>query len=165
MIKIFITGLFFIFSLVISTAQDIQSEDLQALAGEWTGDLTYTDYGDDKKQVTLQTRLEAKVKGGKVSLKYFYTEPNGKVVTGKNTLVLGKDPDKVSFGGVWTVIAFEKKGTSWKLIMERQGKDNNRDSALRQVIEVAGDELSLVKLVRYDGTESFFQRNKYSFSR
>ena len=39
-----------IISVVTVSGQELDESDLSKLAGEWTGSLTYTDYGDDKSK-------------------------------------------------------------------------------------------------------------------
>lgn len=154
------------FCLFESFGQEISKEDLIGIDGNWSGSLTYTDYGDDKTKYTLQTNLTASVKEGSVKLQYAYKEPNGKVVTSTEKMKLGEG-DTFTYGGKLRVLEFSKNPTekSWRLVLEKTGKDNHQSVVIQQIIELSPEAFSITKMVKYDGTDSFFQRNKHTFNK
>lgn len=159
-----ITILFLLFPF-FTFGQDVDGKYLNAIAGDWTGTLTYTDYGDDETKVTLNTRMEADWSGSKGKLKFFYVEPNGEKVSGKQKVKLGED-GMMTMGEDWHIIDFIATSLdSWTLLLEHAGQDNNRRASFRQEVELQEDHLTITKHVKYEGTNSYFQRNKYEFKR
>lgn len=146
-------------------AQEISGADLSKTNGTWFGYLIYTDYSDDQKQVKLETNLRVDWKNNRGSLLFEYTEPNGKIVRGKQKMRLGQSKDEFFMDGDWSIIDFKKSKTDWKLTLEKSGKDNNRTAEIRQELQVSPSSLTIEKLVKYQGTEQFFTRNKYEFQK
>lgn len=150
-----------------SYAQDLSSDKLDNVNGIWEGTLTYTDYSDDIKTSTLDTKMTAQWRNGKGSLQFEYGEPNGKTVKGKQKIKLGKSSKEFYIDGKWKVNSFEQNsdGSNWTLIIEKEGKDNNRNSVIRQEISLTDKAFEIVKEVRYDGTTDFFERNRHTLVR
>ena len=149
------------------SAQEITSAQLDQLNGEWEGALTYTDYSDDKSQYELKTKLIAAFKKGKGVLKYIYTEPNGKIVKGKQKMKLGKTAESFYLASDFAISSFEQSdaANSWKLMLQKEGTDNNKPAIIKQVIILNDNNFSITKMIRYKDQDGFIQRNKYAFSR
>lgn len=144
----------------------VSDADLAPLVGSWRGTLTYTDYSDDRKQVSLPTALViTRAKKTGVRLAYTYTEPSGKTIDDLTELAPAKTPGRLAFDGEWEVKAREVSATGLRLEIEGVGKDNNRAATMREIIVVTPDSLTHQKLVRYEGTPDFFQRNRYALAR
>ena len=154
--------------LLFQPQSELKQENLNALVGKWDGTLTYTNYGDDETRVTLETRMEATFewKKERIKFKLFYTEPNGEVKTGGQSLGLGKKSGTIFYNKTYEVVESEVKAEEkWSITIQKEGKDNNRNSTIRHIIELNDDELTIRKMVRYEGTEIFFERNIHSFQR
>lgn len=154
----------FSFFFLESLGQTITNTDLEKINGAWKGTLAYTDYGDDKTQYELKTNLTAEWKDGKGKLKFQYTEPNGKIVTSSEKMKLVSE-SVFQFDEKWGIKEFEQKEDSWLLVLEIQSTDNNREATIRQIITVSENGFTIKKMVRYNNTKTFFQRNKQSFSK
>ncbi|MEO0557689.1 MAG: S41 family peptidase [Bacteroidota bacterium] len=138
---------------------------LADLAGDWAGTLTYTDYQDDASQVTLTTAATVEAVPGGAQLVISFIEPNGS--PGGTTLLTLRD-GAVAFeydGLAWTELEREVGGDSFRLVIEREGTDNNRAATLRHTLSYIDGTLSDRKEVRYAGTDRFFQRNVSTFTR
>ncbi|MFK7951492.1 MAG: hypothetical protein AB8B73_01500 [Ekhidna sp.] len=164
--KIKVTIIVTLMSLFITSlnAQQISSDDLLVINGNWEGKLIYVDYGDDKTQYALNTKLEANWGNGKGKLKFEFKEPNGKLVYSTEKIKL-ISTEEFMFDGKWEIISFENAESSWKLILETNGKDNNKESTLREEISYQESSLTINKMVKYDGMDSFFLRNSYSLNK
>jgi hypothetical protein len=140
--------------------------NLTPLIGTWTGSLTYTNYKDNR-QVTLPTSCYiTKDKKSGVRLAYVYTEPSGKNEEGLTVLKPSKTAGRVNYDdGEWEVKELTGSATTLRLVIEGVGEDNDRKSTIREILVVTGDSLTHQKLVKYDGTAEFFQRNRYAFAR
>lgn len=145
-------------------AQEVYSEDLLVINGNWEGKLTYVDYSDDKTKYSLSTKMEATWKNGSGKLKFEFKEPNGKLVYSTEKIKLLNN-DKFMFDTKWQIVNFEKDAISWNLILETDGKDSNKESTLREEINYENEKLIIRKMVMYKGTNSFFMRNRYELTR
>ncbi len=142
------------------------------LAGEWAGTLTYTDYTDDATRVELGVRIGVAERRDSLGapaleLRYAYTEPDGRAVEGgRDLLVPGTDPARVSFGDHgWAVLARDTTGGRLRLVVEREGDDNDRPATIRETLTATGDAWTLLKEIRYSGTDRFFERHTYALRR
>lgn len=138
------------------------------LIGAWAGTLTYTDYGDDSTRVALYVRVSVapardSADAPALRLAYGYTEPDGRAVEGgTDLLVPGPDPSRLRFGETdWTVVRRETGLGYARVVIERQGADNDRPATIRETLDVGSDALTLCKRVRYAGTEQTFERHIY----
>ena len=142
------------------------------LVGDWAGTLTYTDYGDDSTRVELGVRIGVAERRDSLDtpaleFRYAYTEPDGRSVEGgRDLLVPGTDPVRLSFGNArWSVAARDTTGGRLRLVIEREGDDNNRPATIRETLTAGPEAWTLVKEVRYAGTAAFFERHTYVLRR
>ena len=142
-------------------------EPYELLVGSWVGELEYLNYGDDLTLVTLPTRLvvEPTGNGKRLDLEFIYQEPDGSEVSGTDQLY--ETPDGLYFGDRWTVEEqeVEEPGRRLRLVLSREGEDDNRAAFIRTVVLLEGDELTITKQVRYADTGEELQRNQYRFRR
>lgn len=146
----------------------ISSNDLQEIAGQWTGTLSYTDYKDDATTYTLKCQMTTTWKGNTGLFKLGFTEPNGTMVYDKVKLKRLKQGQMVKFDGQkYLVEQFTKEESPghWNLVMSCTGKDNNRNANIKQFMSITKTSLSVRKEVNYEGTANFFTRNEYAFER
>ena len=155
-----------------SSAQTDPLAPYRALAGDWAGTLTYTDYGDDRTRVELGVRIAVaptRDSTGTPALAfgYSYTEPDGRAVEGgRSLLVPGRDPARLRFGDHnWTVAARDTTAGAVRLVAERDGDDNDRPATIRETLTADGASWTLVKEVRYAGAGAFFERHTYAVRR
>jgi len=135
--------------------------DLDGLPGSWAGTLTYTDYSDDKKQVTLPTKLEIVGRNDSLIFNYSYTEPNGKVVTDKGDMRIYDDGKQLLYdGNEFDIVAVRRVGDRLTIIGDREGKDNDKDAAIRETFVIGPGVFNITKEVKYETAEKFFVRNK-----
>ncbi len=167
MYRIFQTLTYSLLSLGLS-AQSISQENLEQLKGSWSGTLTYTDYRDDTKQVTLQTSLMVEWKGDKGLFSFEYTEPNGDIVTGESKFKLLNKGQGLNYDGdkYEVVEAKSNQGNSnFNFVLQKNGEDNDKPAIIRQELVLIDEELQIIKQVKYQNSNEFFQRNRYQFVR
>ena len=166
MIRCLITSILslMVFSLI---SQSASSSELGRINGNWVGTLTYTDYQDDSSQSTLGCKMEARWKNNKGSLTFLFTEPDGRVIRDKTKIRLKKGGTKMIFDGKYKVLEFSSNAgdQSWKLALGKSGKDNNKNSQIRLAINFSRTGFEIIKMVQYEGTDRFFERNRYVFER
>ncbi|GAB5537235.1 MAG: hypothetical protein Rubg2KO_34840 [Rubricoccaceae bacterium] len=136
---------------------------LADLAGDWSGTLTYADYSDDATQVTLTTAAAVEAIPGGLELTISFIEPNGSS-GGTSTLTLRDGAVAFEYDGLtWTELEREVNGDTFRLVIEREGADNNREATLRHTLSYRDGTLIDRKDVRYAGTDRFFERNVTTF--
>lgn len=156
------TLVFLLLATLAVSSQEIAQADLEKLSGSWTGTLSYTDYGDDSSRYVLETRMEASWQGKKEVLEFEYKEPNGSIVKGKQSLKISKRSHEVYYNGSWPVSKFTPTPGGWELSLVKPGKDNNRAALIQQKLVLdGGNTLTITKMVKYEGTDDYFQRNQY----
>ena len=143
-----------------------------ALAGEWSGTLTYTDYSDDASRATLTIAASGRARRPGtdregVDLALRYVEPDGSSGgMGRARIENLRRPGQIGYGGGrWTVVSRELRADGFRVVVEGPERDNNRDATVRHTLTLAGDVFTDRKDVRYAGTDAFFERNTYRLER
>ena len=149
----------------IGLSQEVTEKDLHQLIAKWERTLTYLNYGDDKTQVELKTEMDALWSKDDVLFKFRYEEPNGKVVEGKDQISLESKNGKTIINKDWTVSEFQKISNGWRLLIVTDGKDNGNKSSIQKEIVLADSTLQIKKLVKYNGTDNYFQRHIYQLTK
>ena len=160
--KLILTSLLFI-SATAAFAQkkDATMRDLAGLPGNWIGQLTYTDYKDDKTQVTLPTKLEIMMVNDSLRFQYSYTESNGKVVKDNGDMSIYNDGKQLFYDDhEFDVMAVRRKGDRLTIIGERDGTDNDKEAIIRETFIIGPGVFNIVKEVKYETAEKFFVRNQ-----
>lgn len=138
-------------------------EPYRLLVGRWAGELTYTNYRDDATRVTLGVQTTVREEAGALVFATVYTEPDGREVGGgESRLEPGADPSRLRYDGEpWRVLAREADPARLAVVLERDGEDNERPATIRLTLTAQGGSWQVVKDVRYQATESFFERHRY----
>jgi hypothetical protein len=157
---------------IAQQARPVPLSVLQSLNGKWKGTLLYTDYQDDKKQVTMGTRTENKLlNDSMLLLQAYYTEPNSTrefAASKPDTITISDGGRSLTENGYETaarIVKNKMKGGIRTIIIEGMGTDNDRPSFIRRIFIIGKDQFSVEKLIRYEGSTQFIRRNKYSFNR
>ena len=163
-------SILFLFTSVSAPAQNnrgaITAKDLKQLAGNWAGNLVYTDYKDNKTQVTLAARIEIIDMNDSLQLNFVYTEPNGKEVREKTTLRIYDNGNKLSFdGGEYDITETARRGPRLTIVGEKEGVDNYRSAEYRHTITFSPMSLTIIKEIRYADMTEYFIRNRSVFTK
>jgi len=154
------TALLFICCFV--NAQSLQAKDLSNSIGSWEGKLTYLDYASGKPytmSANIKIGLTADSKG--YIFEYEYPkEPraNSKDTTFINGNYFGKDK----------IVEFKKESSGdYKMITEIEGNDgnDNKKAVLRHTYQLTADTYSIIKDVKFEGTNNWIKRNEYLLTR
>ena len=150
---------------------DTAAPQLDALAGEWSGTLTYTDYGDDQSRTTLPiTATASSVQDPSFDetgllLNVSFREPDGTPAGSSRTLftplsdAIGYDLER------WQLITASVEDDAFSYTFETESEDNNRPATIRQTVAYRAGVLTNRKEVRYEGTNRFFERNIVELTR
>lgn len=142
------------------------------LIGHWTGTLEYKDYRQPDKRVTLPTIVDiAASDAGGVSLHFTYDDGPGKTVRGEDHFEMGANGETVEWTGVtetpsaiFRVVSFTASDATMRLVLERQGRDNDMPATLRETLTIDAASFTVLKEVQPPGQDFTF-RHAYRLRR
>ena len=136
--------------------------DFHSLSGKWKGQLTYLDYNSNKPvSIPANTLFEMVSDSSFDQFIYYTDEPHknadSRYIIRENGTVLNE---------MKLVERKEEKG-KLLLVFEYRGPDgnDNRMATMQRVMELTGIELTITKMVKFDGEENYIQRHQYRFTR
>ena len=154
-----------------ATAQNLNAPvaDLAAVQGAWRGTLTYRDYSNPDRRVTLQTRLfVALLAPSELALHYIYNDGPGKTVHGYERMAF----DFANATLVWTS-GYPAAKTTQNRVTSSEARDGGRILTCereeagvlsRYLISLQSKSLVLSKEEGASAAELMF-RNRYEFTR
>ncbi len=166
-------NLFFILLLAAPGCLPAQPANVAAMfskhmAGAWVGTLTYTDYQDSTREVTMRVHNLISFSGNIATERFCYTEP-GDIVehceNNRDTVMLLPDGRFCYDGSDWKVAEQKQKGRSYRVVLERWGMDDEREAFIRKTITVTPTVLITKKEVQFKGRADFIIRNTYRYVR
>lgn len=145
-------------------AAKVKVDDFQHLAGaQWTGTLTYLDYGRNKK-VSIPSRLSVtRSDTERRSWIFEYQYPDEPQANDKQIVAIGKDGKTIGDAKVVERTTLADK--SLRIVTEKAGTDNDKPALFRYTYLLSAKSFSIKKEVRYEGASEFFERNEYSWKR
>lgn len=147
----------------------VQNSDFASINKEWEGQLKYLNYGDDTKIVTIPCSLKTEYENGKIKSKIEFDEldKKGKKMTSKSKFRLSKNGKFFIIDGEkWAISSMKNKDQSIQIIAQKRGKDNDQSADLKITWTLVKDtSISWKKDVKYDGTDQFFNRNIFEFTK
>ena len=153
-----------IFGAVSLKEARIKTDDLQILTGtQWSGTLTYLDYRS-KKKVSIPSNLTVKPNGeDKWSWLFEYEYPNEPQANSREIVQLSKDGRNMN--GEVVVERISLPDNTVRFVTEKKGEDNNRSAVIRFTYSLNAKSFSIMKEVRYEDEDQFFERNRFDWKR
>lgn len=155
----------FLFAAGSATGQtaSITPKDLRVLEGaEWVGELTYLDYSSNQR-TSIRSNPKVAETADTWSWRFEYIYPNE---PGANSVsVVRPSKDGGTLNGQRVVECSRLPGGEFRVVTIGEGTDNNRKAFFRYTYTISKDRFSVLKEVRLDGTEVFFERNTYNWAR
>ena len=151
-----------IFIWAYSDAQRVAINDLSKSVGKWEGKLTYLDYSTGQP-FTMLANIKIALTANKKGYIMAYEYPKEPHANTKDTTYITND-----LFGTDKIIAFTKDASSgFKMITEKDGVDgnDNKKAILRHIYLLQSNTFSIVKEVKFDGTDKWIKRNEYQFNR
>jgi hypothetical protein len=153
--------LFFTAFLMLSfsvNAQSLQVKDLSNSVGSWEGKLTYLDYSSGKPY-TMSANIKISLTENSNGYIMGYEYPNEPQANSKDTTYItnnlfGKDK----------IVEFKKEvDGGFKLVTEFAGEDgnDNKKATLRHTYILKSNTFSIIKDVKFEGTDKWIKRNEY----
>jgi len=151
------------FLLVCSSlkAQLVQVKDLSNSVGSWEGKLTYLDYSTGKPY-TMSANIKIGLTADKKGFIMGYEYPKEPQANSKDTtFIVG------NYFGKDKIIEFKKDSDGgYKMITEIDGNDgnDNKKAILRHTYILNSNTYSIIKDVKFEGTDKWIKRNEYLFN-
>ena len=141
--------------------QKVNIADFKSLDNtNWTGELMYLDY-QDNKEVTLPTTLQIEVKKNKIVFHTKYTYEASE--NNKSTIKLKKDG---TYLGAQKVVNVQRnEDGSMEIETMYEGQDDNKDATMYFTYFFNDKQLSMKKEVEFKDTPGKFVRNKYTYTK
>jgi hypothetical protein len=152
----------FIFLCISANAQSLQVKDLSNSVGSWEGKLTYMDYSTGKP-FTMLANIKIGLTADKKGYVMDYEYPKEPHANSKDTTffidnLFGKDK----------IVEFKKDSDGgYKMTTEVDGKDgnDNKKAVLRHTYLLQSNTFSIIKEVKFEGTDKWIKRNEYLLNR
>jgi hypothetical protein len=153
-------------SLTVHAQNTLSDTTFRQLAGNWIGNLTYTDYKDNRTQVTMRVRQDAAYSNNQLIVNVFYTEPESArefAEDAPDTLYVAPGGAAVIEGAAKkTVTTVLRKKNFLQFVTEAYGMDDNKPALIRKTVTI-GPALWIVKKeVRFKGSKAFLTRHIYT---
>ena len=156
--KKLVVATLFIFICISSSGQSFQIKDLSSSVGNWKGKLTYLDYTTGKPY-TISANIEISLtqnKNGYITGYEYPDEPHANSIDTTYVIekLFGKDK----------IVEFRKATEGgFMLVTEIEGADGNdhKKATLRHTYTLKANTFSVVKDVKFDGTDKWIKRNEY----
>jgi hypothetical protein len=153
-----IIGILSISGIDSVNAQSLQVRDLSNSVGSWEGKLTYLDYSTGKPY-TMSVNIKISLTENKNGYIMGYEYPKEPQANSKDTTYImnnlfGKDK----------IVEFKKATDGgFTLVTEFAGEDgnDNKKAILRHTYILKLNTYSIIKDVKFEGTDKWIQRNEY----
>ena len=147
---------------VSANAQSFQVKNLSNSVGSWEGKLTYMDYSTGKP-FTMLANIKIGLTADKKGYVMGYEYPKEPHANSKDTTfvidnLFGKDK----------IVEFKKeKDGGYKMTTEVDGNDgnDNKKAVLRHTYLLQSNTFSIIKEVKFEGTDKWIKRNEYLLNR
>lgn len=152
---------FLLFCLSVK-AQSLQVKDLSSSVGSWEGKLTYLDYSSGKPY-TMSANIKISLTENKKGYVLGYEYPNEPQANSKDTTFINEN-----LFGKDKIIEFKKATDGgFTLVTELEGEDgnDNKKATLRHTYFLKSNTYSIIKDVKFEGTDKWIKRNEYLLNR
>ncbi len=153
----------FIVSATAQTAK-ISADDLKVIEGpQWTGTLTYLDYGTNKQTSIKSNVTVSRPDPVKLTWTFDYQYPEEPKANSKDDVVLSQDGK--TFDGETVTERIKQADGTLRIVTTKEGVDNGKKSLYRFTYLAGKNSFSVKKEVRQEGSPEFFVRNEYAWKR
>jgi hypothetical protein len=164
--KISLTHIFllmaFIFSAHIQAQNTVTPDDIKSLIGEWTGSLTYIDYSSGKPY-TMPANVAISEGKNEYQLVLSYSYPKEPKANNKEKIKISSDGAQLNNHPVMSKQKLPEG--QLEITTEYSGKDNNKAALIRNIYTLGEEVFIVKKVVKFENSEAWLERNIYSFTR
>ena len=141
---------------------NVTTDDLKTLLGEWTGTLTYTDYGTNKPFTMPANLIVSQGKNDyQLILNINYPkEPNANI---KDKIKISKDGTQLNKLVIKSKVVLTNGLI--QITTQYSGKDNGKKALIKNIYIIGTSDFIIRKEVKFENSEDWFLRNEYKYSR
>ncbi len=144
-----------------TTETDQLKKVINAVQGKWNGTLEYLDYRSHQK-VKMSSTIEIK-ESGQDTYKLIFDFPYEKGHSWTEKVEVNYNEGKIND---LKIISFgELPGEKVQFALEENGEDDERKALIRKNYILSSKSITITKLVKYNDTEDWLQRNEFVFNR
>lgn len=141
----------------------VEANDIKVLEGpRWTGSLSYLDYSSNKTTSIASDLIVERLPDNERGWKFDFKYPNEPRADSSSFVTIA--PDGTSFNGQ-RVISRLRDANGLTIVTESEGTDNNKKAMFRFTYSLTGSTFSIKKEVKTEGSNEFFERNVYIWTR
>jgi len=140
----------------------ITPEDLKTILGNWTGSLTYINYGSGEPY-TMPADLIVEQGKSENQLVLSNIYPNEPKANGKGKISISKDGKKLNKEDLKSKQILPDGNI--KITTEYLGKDNRKKALIRNIYIMGEEQLIIRKEVKFMDSGNWMIRNEYKFTR
>ena len=147
---------------ISAKAQTFQVKDLSNSVGSWEGKLTYLDYSSGKP-FTMLANMKISLTENKSGYIMGYEYPKEPQANSKDTTYVVDQ-----FWGKDKIVDFKKESNGdFRLVTEIMGEDgnDNKKAILRHTYLLKSTTYSIIKEVKFEGSDKWIKRNEYLLTR
>lgn len=155
-----------LFTVLISqwnySQNTMTTADLSLISGNWTGTLTYIDYGTNKPY-TMPATVTVEPRKNEYEVQLLINYPKEPNANSKEKIKLSKDGSLLNKHRI--VSRKLITNNEIEIITEYQGKDNNEKALIRTIYVFGQKRFIIRKEVKFADTANWLKRNEYNFIR
>ncbi len=161
----------FLFSFPVSMLAQrsvaLTEKEIKDMVGNWTGTMVHTSFGNDKIQVTYQTKLEVVDRKDSLIFNFIHTGPDGQQLIEKNSFRVYDNGNRLSFDSAqFDIVDTRRRGIRVTIIAEREGVENFRSADFQEMINFGPGILNYTRGVRYmDMSDAYLIRKRVTLTK
>ena len=145
-----------------SSEKKVEPEDLEMLLGDWSGSLTYIDYGSNQPY-TMPANLIVKQGENKYRFTLIFEYPNEPKANSKGKITVSKNGEQLNKKAVKSKQILSNGQV--QITTEYHGKDNNKKALIRNLYILGSNQFIIRKEVKSENSDTWLKRNEYKFKR
>ncbi|MEO1187692.1 MAG: hypothetical protein AAFW60_01365 [Pseudomonadota bacterium] len=133
----------------------------EIIGDDWTGELTYLNYGEPVKDFTIPAALEVERVESGLSMAYIYPdEPHQ-----NSTIIVRISEDGSKLMGAPVTINADRDTDGREIRTEYACEDMGQSASCEMIYQIRADQILMRKMVTNNGETEAFRRNEYVFTR
>ena len=152
----------FLFPIDNYSQNNVTTDDLKTLLGEWAGTLTYTDYGTQKPFTMPANLIVSQGKNNYLLILNinYPKEPNAK---SRDKIKISKDGTQLNKIDIKSKEVLPNGQI--QITTQYSGKDNGKKALIKNIYIIGTSDFIIRKKVKFENSEDWFIRNEYTYSR
>jgi hypothetical protein len=152
----------FLFPINNYSQNNVTTDDLKTLLGEWAGTLTYTDYGTNKP-FTMPANLIVSQGKNNYQLILNINYPKEPNANSKDKIKISKDGSQLNKLDIKSKVVLPNGLI--QITTQYSGKDNEKKALIKNIYFIGTSDFIIRKEVKFENSEDWLIRNEYKYSR